>query len=105
MIEGDTGFSDTALVALGAASSLRVRVLLLCESAPRTPSELAAQLGSKRQTMLYHLRALERAGLVAEAGREAISGGLLVSYRATRSGWAEVVAVANRVAGDGTPAP
>lgn len=48
--------------------------------------------------MLYHLQALQQAGLVVEAGREAISGGPLISYRAVGRGWDRVVAEANRAA-------
>lgn len=93
------GLSDVALVALGSGQT-RVQVLLCCEQSAWTAADLAVELDGKRQTMAYHLRELERAGLVEEAGREAIAGGTLISYRATRTGWAGVVQAANKVARD-----
>lgn len=97
MSEGPVGLSEAALLAI-AAGQLRLQILALCEQGSRTATEISGELAAKRSTVLYHLQELERAGLVAETGREPISGGPLISYGATGSGWAEVIAAANRAA-------
>ena len=48
------------------AHPLRLRILRLCLDQARTNSELAALLGQKPATMLYHVRTLLRTGFLAE---------------------------------------
>ncbi len=66
------------------AHPLRVRVLRLCLDQARTNSELAAALGQRPATMLYHVRTLLRTGFLAEEpSRPGPRGTVEKPYRAT----------------------
>jgi DNA-binding transcriptional ArsR family regulator len=66
------------------AHPLRVRVLRLCLDRARTNSELAAALGERPATVLYHVRTLLRTGfLVEEPQRPGPRGTVEKPYRAT----------------------
>lgn len=82
----------------GIQSDARLDVLLALEEQDRTTTELARELGGTRAAILHHLRALIDAGLVREVGSQPISGGLLRTYGAVGTGWAEAVAALNKLA-------
>lgn len=66
------------------AHPLRVRVLRLCLDRARTNSELAAALGERPATVLYHVRTLLRTGFLAEEPqRPGPRGTVEKPYRAT----------------------
>ena len=66
------------------AHPLRVRALRLCLDQARTNSELAAALGQRPATMLYHVRTLLQTGfLAAEPSRPGPRGTVEKPYRAT----------------------
>jgi predicted ArsR family transcriptional regulator len=66
------------------AHPLRMRALRMCLDHARTNSELAAALGQRPATMLYHVRTLLRTGfLVEEAWRPGPRGTVEKPYRAT----------------------
>jgi DNA-binding transcriptional ArsR family regulator len=70
------------------AHPLRLRVLRLCLDSARTNSELAAALGQKPATMLYHVRTLLRTGFLAEQPpRPGPRGTVEKPYRATGKSW------------------
>jgi DNA-binding transcriptional ArsR family regulator len=66
------------------AHPLRVRALRMCLDQARTNSELAAALGQRPATMLYHVRTLRRTGFLAEEPpRPGPRGTTEKPYRAT----------------------
>lgn len=66
------------------AHPIRVRALRMCLDQPRTNSELAAALGQRPATMLYHVRTLLRTGFLAEEPpRPGPRGTTEKPYRAT----------------------
>jgi DNA-binding transcriptional ArsR family regulator len=70
------------------AHPLRLRILRLCLDKARTNSELAALLGQKPATMLYHVRTLVRTGFLAEEpSRPGPRGTVEKPYLATGRSW------------------
>lgn len=68
---------------------MRLRILRLCLDQARTNAELAAALGQRPATMLYHVRTLLRTGFLAEEPRRSGPRGTIEKpYRATGKSWA-----------------
>jgi DNA-binding transcriptional ArsR family regulator len=55
--------------------------------APRTVKELAAKLGVPQTRLYYHVKLLEKHGLIYVAGRRMVSGIEERSYRSPANGW------------------
>jgi DNA-binding transcriptional ArsR family regulator len=70
------------------AHPLRLRILRLCLDRALTNSELAAALGQKPATMLYHVRTLLRTGFLRELpSRPGPRGTVEKPYRSTGKSW------------------
>ncbi len=70
------------------AHPLRLRILRQCLDRALTNSELAATLGQKPATMLYHVRTLLRAGFLTELpSRPGPRGTVEKPYRSTGKSW------------------
>jgi DNA-binding transcriptional ArsR family regulator len=93
--EPPSGFGDppsrrpaTLQEARALAHPLRLRILRQCLDRALTNSELAAALGQKPATMLYHVRTLLRTGFLAELpSRPGPRGTVEKPYRATGKSW------------------
>ncbi len=82
-------------------SPRRVEILVLLEQSAWTSAELADELGTTRQTVMHHVRALMDAGLVHVVSEEGgHAGGPLRSYGAVHTGWAAAIAALNAVSDD-----
>lgn len=78
---------------------LRVRALVALEREASSASRLAAEFGVEVNKMAYHVRALERAGVI-ELVETRISGPSVERiYRARRPGWASAVRALNELGG------
>jgi DNA-binding transcriptional ArsR family regulator len=81
---GHLGRRATLQEARALAHPLRIRILRLCLDQAKTNSELAAALGERPATMLYHVRTLLRTGFLAEEpSRPGPRGTVEKPYRAT----------------------
>lgn len=70
------------------ASSLRLRILRLCNDREWTNKELADRLERDPATILHHLRLLVAAGLIESTGvRQGPSGAYEKPYRSTGRSW------------------
>jgi predicted ArsR family transcriptional regulator len=70
------------------ASSLRLRILRICLSEPRTNKEIAEVLGRDPASILHHTRTLVRTGfLAAQEERRGARGAREIPYLATRKSW------------------
>ena len=68
------------------ASSLRLRILLICLGEPHTNKEIAGTLSMDPANVLHHVRTLVRAGfLEAETQRPGTRGAREIPYMATRT--------------------
>jgi DNA-binding transcriptional ArsR family regulator len=67
---------------------LRLRILLVfSDDAPRTVKEIAAELGVEPTRLYYHIRILEKAGMIRVASQRMVSGIEEKTYEATASSW------------------
>jgi DNA-binding transcriptional ArsR family regulator len=64
------------------AHPLRLEMLSLLTGAELSAAEVARELGITQANASYHLRRLRTAGLLEEAGRETVNGGVAKRYRA-----------------------
>ena len=64
------------------AHPVRLEMLSLLTGAELSAAEVARELGITQANASYHLRVLRTAGLLAEAGREKVNGGVAKRYRA-----------------------
>jgi len=71
-----------------AATGMGYRILRLLSNGPRYPSAIARELGVYHQTVYYHVRKLERAGLVKRVGTEVVRGGRADLYALAVDGFA-----------------
>lgn len=69
------------------ADPLRMRVLIEMQDNPITVKEIAARLGVPQTRLYYHVKLLEKRGLVRVAGRRLVSGIEERSYQATAMNW------------------
>src|SRR5687768_2372635 len=76
----------SALKAISEPTRLRI-LMLLSEGPPRAVKELSAELGVAPTRLYYHIRILERAGMIRVASRRLVSGIEEKSYQATASNW------------------
>ncbi len=83
---------------------LRVRILALLDERPASPVELANWLGARLGTVAYHVRTLERLGLIELIGKNRVRGAIEHHYRAkdrptvSDEAWAAAPAIAKQAA-------
>ena len=73
-------------------SVVALRILEALREKPRYPRALARILGLEEQTVYYHIRRLERLGLVERAGSRNIRGATATLYSTSYDGYAQVFA-------------
>ncbi len=71
-----------------AAMGMGSRILRLLSKGPAYPSAIARELRVYHQTVYYHMRKLEKAGLVRKVGREVVRGGRADLYALAVDGFA-----------------
>ena len=70
------------------SSALRLRILRICLSEPRTNKEIADILGRDAASILHHVRTLARTGfLTAQEERRGARGAREIPYLATGKSW------------------
>jgi DNA-binding transcriptional ArsR family regulator len=67
------------------AHPLRLRIIRLLRVEPRSASSLGRELGVLPGSARFHLKVLERAGVVSRAGERVVNGGREVLYSAPDS--------------------
>jgi len=83
---------------------LRVRILALLDERPASPVELSGWLGSTLGTTAYHVRTLERLGLIELVAESRVRGAVEHHYRARErpsvsdEAWAAAPAIAKQAA-------
>jgi DNA-binding transcriptional ArsR family regulator len=83
---------------------LRVRILALLDERPASPVELSGWLGSTLGTTAYHVRTLERLGLIELMAESRVRGAVEHHYRARErssvsdEAWAAAPAIAKQAA-------
>ena len=83
---------------------LRVRILALLDERPASPVELAGWLGASVGTTAYHVRTLERIGLVELIRETRVRGAVMHHYRSkdrptvSDEAWASAPAIAKQAA-------
>jgi DNA-binding transcriptional ArsR family regulator len=83
---------------------LRVRILALLDERPASPVELAKWLDARLGTVAYHVRTLERLGLIELIGKNRVRGAIEHHYRAkdrptvSDAAWAAAPAIAKQAA-------
>lgn len=94
LVDGSSSTSKRVSVAedpsrfFPAATGMGNRILKLLSKGPTYPSAIARELGVYHQTIYYHMRKLERAGLVKRVGREVVRGGRADLYALAVGGFA-----------------
>ena len=76
-----------------AFSAVGQKVLLALAEGPRYPAEIARALGTHHQIVYYHVRRLERAGLIGRVSSELIRGGAASRFALSSDGYAVEFAV------------
>ena len=71
-----------------AASGMGSRILRLLSKGPNYPSAIARELKVYHQTVYYHVRNLERAGLLKKVGQRVVRGGTADLYALAVDGFA-----------------
>ncbi|MEW5996165.1 MAG: S-layer protein [Candidatus Micrarchaeota archaeon] len=85
------GCREVAAGDAGVLSGERMRILrLLCEGAAY-PAEIARRMGLPVQTIYYHIRLLEKAGLIDFVEYRELNGGMAKRYACRADGFAVVV--------------
>jgi predicted ArsR family transcriptional regulator len=88
----------TDLEARALASTLRIRILRICLSEPRSNAEIAAVLDRDPATTLHHVRRLVRTGfLAAQPVRRGNRGAREIPYLATGKSWQIATPAKDRV--------
>ena len=87
LIPGDQFVIEDAETIKVIADPLRLRLMLETIDAPRTVKELAATLDVPQTRLYYHMKLLEKHGLISVAGRRMVSGIEERSYRSPANGW------------------
>lgn len=83
---------------------LRVRILAMLDERVASPNQLAGWLGATLGTTAYHVRVLERLGLIELADETRVRGAVEHHYRATgrpmvsAQAWSEVTQIAKQAA-------
>jgi DNA-binding transcriptional ArsR family regulator len=83
----DVHILDTVERLKAMADPIRIRFILELIDGPRTVKEVAEALGVPPTRLYYHLRILERHGLVEVANRRLVSGIEERSYQTTADNW------------------
>ncbi len=76
-----------------ASGKIGQKILALLSSGPRYPAEMARALGTYHQTVYYHIRRLEKAGLITRVRSEQIHGGEANLFALASDGYAVEFAV------------
>ena len=71
-----------------AATGMGNSILRLLSKGPSYPTEIARELGVYHQAVYYHVRKLERAGLVKRVGQKVVRGGRADLYELAVDGFA-----------------
>jgi DNA-binding transcriptional ArsR family regulator len=69
------------------------RIIALLSSKPRYPAEMARELHTHHQTIYYHIRRLEKTGLITRMKSEKIRGGEATRFALSYDGYAVEFAV------------
>lgn len=83
---------------------LRVRILAILDERKASPNQLAGWLGASLGTVAYHVRTLEKFGLVELVDETRVRGAIEHHYRArqrptvTEHGWADASPIAKQAA-------
>jgi DNA-binding transcriptional ArsR family regulator len=80
--------SETASAFYPAAAGMGEKIIEALSKAPSYPSEIARELNVYHQTVYYHIRKLEKAGLVKKVGRKVVRGGSADLYALAADGYA-----------------
>lgn len=64
------------------------KIIGLLASSPRYPAEIARSLGTHHQTVYYHMKRLEEAGLISRVKSELVRGGEANLFALTSDGYA-----------------
>ena len=80
--------SDDPSTFFPAATGVGAKILTFLAKGPSYPSQIARELGVYHQTVYYHMRKLERAGLVKKEGTKMIRGGSADLYSIASDGYA-----------------
>jgi DNA-binding transcriptional ArsR family regulator len=80
---------------------LRLQVLLEMQEGPKTVKEIASTLGVPQTRLYYHVKILERNGLVRVTGRRMVSGIEERSYQAIARNWTIAPELVSSVPGSG----
>jgi DNA-binding transcriptional ArsR family regulator len=83
------------------AEPLRLRLMNLLATHPRTVKELATIVGVPQTRLYYHVKILERHGLIGVTSRRMVSGIEERTYRSTASSTTVSPHLANEIAGSG----
>lgn len=83
------------------ADPLRLRVILEMQDDPVTVKEVAGRLDVPQTRLYYHVKLLEKHGLIRVAGRRMVSGIEERSYQATAMNWTVSARLASRMAETG----
>jgi DNA-binding transcriptional ArsR family regulator len=86
-VDGDTHVFQTAEALKAVADPLRLRFLILLADGPSTVREAAESLGVPPTRLYYHVKVLERHGLIEVADRRMVSGIEERTYRARAKNW------------------
>ena len=82
------------------AHPIRVAILEASEVEAVSPSEIAVALAEPLGVVAYHFRVLHSAGLIELESTERRRGSIQNFYRATGSGWGELVTTLREIVGD-----
>lgn len=77
--------------ALGTITGERMRILECVSKVPKYPAEIARELGISQQTLYYHVRVMEKAGLLEFESYEERNGAVAKKYRCAADSFAAVV--------------
>jgi DNA-binding transcriptional ArsR family regulator len=80
--------SDDPSTFFPAATGVGARILAYLAKGPNYPSHIARELGVYHQTVYYHMRKLEGAGLVKREGTKMVRGGSADLYALASDGYA-----------------
>lgn len=85
------GCVEVAARDAGVLSAERVRILRLLSEGAAYPAEIARRMGLPVQTIYYHIRLLEKAGLIDFVEYKELNGGMAKKYACRAGGFAVVV--------------
>jgi DNA-binding transcriptional ArsR family regulator len=81
------------------AHPIRVYILEAAEFEAVSPSDVAVAIGEPLGVVAYHFRVLDNVGLIELTATEQRRGSIQSFYRATSSGWGELVSALRGMVG------